>query len=126
MSQSFGDVSVALRAGGDGGSVELKGSKAGLPGIPDSQEDVGGWEDCPEIRRPANWYTDRDGIPNRWETEKGLKPDDSADGALDSDGDGYTNLEDYLNWLAAGNKWHRRQANCRAHSILFKYFSSIV
>jgi len=86
------------------GTTTYVGSKASLPGIPDSQEDVSGWEDYPEIRRPANWDTDRDGMPNRWETEKGLDPDDSSDGALDPNGDGYTNLEDYLNWLAAGNK----------------------
>ena len=44
-----------------------------------------------------------DGMPNRWEAGRGLNPDDAADGALDPDADGYTNLEDYLNWLAAGN-----------------------
>ncbi len=82
------------------GTTTYKGSKSGLPGLPDSQEDVGGWEDYPEIHRPANWDTDGDGMPNKWETEKGLNPDDAADGALDPDGDGYTNLEDYLNWLA--------------------------
>ncbi len=81
------------------GTSTYKGSKSGLPGLPDSQDDVGGWEDYPEIRRPANWDTDGDGIPNKWETEHGLNPDDAADGALDSDGSGYTNLESYLNSL---------------------------
>jgi hypothetical protein len=85
------------------GTTTYKGSKSGLPGIPDVQEDVGGWEDYPEIRRPANWDTDGDGMPDKWEISKGLDPNDPADGALDPDGDGYTNLEDYLNWLAAGN-----------------------
>ena len=41
-------------------------------------------------------------MPNQWEARKGLNPADAADGALDPDGDGYTNLENYLNWLAAG------------------------
>jgi hypothetical protein len=85
------------------GTTTYKGSKSGLPGLPDSQEDVGGWEDYPETHRPADWDTDGDGMPNKWETEKGLNPN-VADGTLDSDGDGYTNLEDYLNWLAAGNE----------------------
>jgi len=85
------------------GTTTYKGSKSGLPGLPDSQEDVGGWEDYPEIRRPAGWDSDGDGMPNQWETRKGFNPADAADGALDPDGDGYTNLEDYLNWLAAGN-----------------------
>jgi len=86
------------------GTTTYKGSKSGLPGLPDSQEDVGGWEDYPEIHRPADWDTDRDGMPNHWETEKGLNPANARDGALDPDGDGYTNLEDYLNELAAGGR----------------------
>ena len=85
------------------GTTTYKGSKSGLPGLPDSQEDVGGWEDYPEIHRPANWDTDGDGMPNQWEAQKGLNSNDPTDGAVDSDGDGYTNLEDYLNWLASGN-----------------------
>jgi hypothetical protein len=71
--------------------------------LPDSQEDVGGWEDYPEIHRPADWDTDGDGMPNNWETQKGLDPENARDGAADPGGDGYTNLEDYLNWLAAGS-----------------------
>jgi cellulose-binding protein len=82
------------------GTTTYKGSKSGLPGLPDTQEDVGGWEDYPEIRRPASWDTDGDGMPDKWEIEKALNTNDPADGAADPDGDGYTNLEDYLNWLA--------------------------
>jgi hypothetical protein len=84
------------------GTTAYKGSKSGMPGIPDAQGDVGGWEDYPEIHRSASWDTDGDGMPNKWETQKGLNPD-ADDGATDPDGDGYTNLEDYLNWLADGN-----------------------
>ena len=86
------------------GTTTYKGSKSGLPGLPDSQSDVGGWEHYPEVHRPKDWDTDGDGMPNRWENRKGLDPDNAADGALDPDKDGYTNLEDYLNWLAAGNR----------------------
>lgn len=39
---------------------------------------------------------DHDGIPDDWETRYGLKPGDPADGVLDSDGDGMTNLAEYL------------------------------
>jgi len=85
------------------GTTTYKGSKTGLPGLPDSQEDVGGWEDYPEIHRPVGWDTDGDGMPDKWEIRKGLNTHDSADGAADPDSDGYTNLEDYLNWLADGN-----------------------
>lgn len=81
------------------GTTKYNGSKSGLPGIPDSQSDVGGWEDYPVILRPANWDHDRDGIPSYWENLRGLDPDDISDGSLDPDGNGYTNLEEYLNWL---------------------------
>jgi hypothetical protein len=85
------------------GTTTYKGSKTGLAGIPDAQTDVGGWEDYPEVKRPADWDTDGDGIPGAWEKQHGLNPDNPADGAADTNGDGYTNLEEYLNWLAAGN-----------------------
>lgn len=82
------------------GKVTYRGSRSDLPGLPDSQRDVGGWEPYPIVRRPDGWDTDRDGMPNAWEKERGLDPNDPADGRQDSDGDGYTSLEDYLNWLA--------------------------
>jgi len=86
------------------GTTTYKGSISGLPGIPDSQDDVGGWEDYPEVHRPTDWDTDGDGIPDAWERMHGLDPNDPTDGAIDSNGNGYTNLEEYLHWLAAGNK----------------------
>jgi pectate lyase len=47
----------------------------------------------------ASTDTDNDGMPNAWESAQGLNPgvDDSAG---DRDGDGYTNIEEYLNSLA--------------------------
>jgi hypothetical protein len=49
--------------------------------------------------RPADFDSDQDGMPNTWETAQGLDPSDPADGNGDADGDGYTNLEEYLNSL---------------------------
>lgn len=40
---------------------------------------------------------DRDGMPNAWEYLHGFNANDPADGATDADGDGYTNIEEYLN-----------------------------
>jgi hypothetical protein len=39
---------------------------------------------------------DLDGIPDSWELAHGLNPNDASDAALDSDGDGYTNYQEYL------------------------------
>lgn len=82
------------------GSTTYQGSVSGKPGLPDSQNDVGGWEDYPEVHRPEGWDSDGDGMPDEWETRVGLDPSDPADGSDDPDGDGYTNREDYLNSLA--------------------------
>ena len=54
----------------------------------------------PLVTRPAGFDTDNDGMPNDWETAHGLNPT-LADNNGDFDGDGYTNLEEYLNELAA-------------------------
>ena len=39
--------------------------------------------------------SDHDGMPNEWELQYGLNPNDSRDAAADADGDGFTNLEEY-------------------------------
>ncbi|MBI5390050.1 hypothetical protein HZB02_01035 [Candidatus Woesearchaeota archaeon] len=41
--------------------------------------------------------TDGDGMPDSWETMYSLNPNDPHDAALDSDGDGFTNLQEYEN-----------------------------
>ncbi len=45
--------------------------------------------------------TDHDGMPDEWEIKHGLNPKDSEDRNGDYSGDGYTNLEKYLNELGA-------------------------
>jgi hypothetical protein len=67
--------------------------------IIDSQEDVGGWPEFESV--PARADRDHDGMPDFWEARHALNPDDETDGLLDRDGDGYTNVEEYLNWLAS-------------------------
>ncbi len=65
----------------------------------DSQDEVGGW---PILKtRDVRPDSDRDGMSNQWEKAHGLDPSNPADGPLDRDGDGYTNLEEYLNALVA-------------------------
>lgn len=85
------------------GTTTFQGSISGLPGLPDSQSDVGGWDDYPEVHRAADWDSDDDGMPNAWETAHGFDPHspagDFSEANADPDGDGFTNLEDYLNSL---------------------------
>ncbi len=61
----------------------------------DSQEEVGGWPAL-AAGQPA-LDSDGDGMPDAWERAHNLDPA-RADGNADRDGDGMTNLED---WLAA-------------------------
>lgn len=65
----------------------------------DSQDQVGGWDNYPEVRRPDGWDVDGDGMPDSWEQAHGLSPRDASDRNADADGDGYTNLEEYMNSL---------------------------
>lgn len=62
--------------------------------IIESQEDVGGW---PELKSlPAPKDTDVDGMPDEWEKNNGLNPNDARDRNIIEE-DGYTILEKYLN-----------------------------
>lgn len=74
-----------------------KFGKNGL-GLIDSQNQIGGW---PVLHSaPARQDQDRDGMADKWERRHGLDPTNPDDRNGDFDGDGYTNLEKYLNTLA--------------------------
>ena len=64
--------------------------------IIDSQRRVGGWPNLSSSAKPPA-DGDRDGMPDAWEAANGLDPADRSDGPKDYDGDGYTNVEEYLN-----------------------------
>jgi pectate lyase len=64
-------------------------------GIIDIPSDVGGWPEYNSAPAPVD--SDHDGMPDSWEKKYGLKWSDPADGAKDTDGDGYTNVEEWLN-----------------------------
>ena len=66
--------------------------------IIDHPSQVGGWPAISNGAPPDD--SDLDGMPDNWETSQGLNPNDPADGAADADGNGYTNVEEYLNSLA--------------------------
>lgn len=86
------------------GTCSVTGSVTKKKGFPDHQNDAGGYESYPNTSRPADWDTDKDGLPDFWERMIGTSPNSPAgnfsDSNADPDGDGYTNLEDYLNWMA--------------------------
>jgi hypothetical protein len=85
------------------GTYSTLGSVTKKPGFPDNEADVGGYENYPIITRNSNWDTDQDGLPNWWENNKGLNVNsvigDFSDANADLDLDGYTNLDDYLQWM---------------------------
>jgi hypothetical protein len=63
----------------------------------DSQREVGGWPVLKSGNPPVD--TDRDGMPDEWEREHKLDPQNPDDRNGDSNSDGFTNLEEYLNGL---------------------------
>ena len=69
--------------------------KDGTGAIIDSPADVGGWVAMWQGTPPAD--VDHDGMPDAWETAHDLDPANPDDGAQDRNGDGYTNVEEYLN-----------------------------
>lgn len=63
-------------------------------GIIDTQNDVGGWPVLESAPAPKD--TDHDGMPDEWENENGLNPNNADDRNNIAD-DGYTMLEKYIN-----------------------------
>ena len=101
------DVRYAEEA--ENGTTTFMGAIVKRAGILDVINDPAGTEDpttasypaLREEKRPADFDTDGDGIPDAWETANGLNPSDANDGkayTIDSKGY-YTNLEVYLNSL---------------------------
>lgn len=86
-----------------GGATFSDGGNGSTGGIIDTQDAVGGWPSytASEEELADAVDSDRDGMPDWFETEFGLDPQDGSDGAafsLDRDGR-YCNLEMYLHYL---------------------------
>jgi len=65
--------------------------------IIDSPDQVGGYPDLSGGTPPDD--SDHDGMPDQWERQMNLNPDDPSDGSGDIDSDGYTNIEEYIHSL---------------------------
>ena len=85
-------------------TYKYKGSVSGLPGIPDRESDVGGYESYPSTSWADDYDSDLDGLPDWWEKMYGYNTKSSkgdfSDANNDRLGDGWTELERYLEWLA--------------------------
>lgn len=57
---------------------------------------VGG---LPEYNGESYLDSDKDGMPDEWEIRNGLNPNDPSDAVEDCNGDGYTNIEKYINGI---------------------------
>ncbi len=62
---------------------------------------VGGY---PEYNGFPYVDTDGDGMPDEWEVANGLNPNDPKDANQDCTGDGYTNIEKYINGISTKNR----------------------
>lgn len=105
------------------GTAKYKGSITKSPGIIDKVADVNGYTEANfgTASRPADFDTDKDGIPDSWETANGLDPNDATDAltySLDSK-EYYTNLEVYANSLVEDIM---KQGNADADNKVDEYY----
>lgn len=85
-------------------------------GIITSPEQVGGY---PVYHGKPYKDSDYDGMPDEWEIKYNLNPNDPKDAILDCNGDGYTNIEKYINGIDPSTKidWKNPENN---HDTLLK------
>ena len=105
------------------GTALYKGSITLSPGIIDKVSDVKGYTEANfgTASRPADFDTDKDGIPDAWEIANGLDPNDASDAltySLDSK-EYYTNLEVYANSLVEDIM---KQGNADAENKVDEYY----
>ncbi len=92
------------------GTYSVVGSVGKTKGIPDRETDavdtanIKGWEPYPSTSWANDYDSDLDGLPDWWENMYGYNPKsksgDFSDANKDRLGDGWTELERYLEWMA--------------------------
>lgn len=79
------------------GTFTYRGSNGSSNGLIDTQGDVGGWPTLNTAKQALD--TDYDGIPDEWETQFGLNPNDPNDARAITLVTGHTNLDVYMCYL---------------------------
>lgn len=74
-----------------------KGKPMTKTGIIKAVSEVGGYPNLTYDPARVPVDSDSDGMPDEWEIKYKLDPENPKDGAMDSDDDVYTNVEEYLN-----------------------------
>ncbi len=72
------------------------GNDSYLKGIITDPRQMGGY---PDYHGTPRKDSDADGMPDEWEVANGLDPNDASDANGDINGDGYTNIEKYINGI---------------------------
>ncbi|MBQ6209128.1 MAG: hypothetical protein IJK42_05085 [Prevotella sp.] len=86
------------------GTTSVVGKYTKKKGLPDCESDAEGFDGLNIVyaQREEGWDSDNDGIPDWYEEVVGTDPL-VANNNEDRDGDYYTDLEEYLNWIAKPN-----------------------
>ena len=71
-------------------------------GIITNIEQMGGFPKYKKVKPYVD--SDGDGMPDEWEIANGLNPNDPSDANKDCTGDGYTNIEKYINGISTKEK----------------------
>jgi pectate lyase len=75
----------------------VRSGKVTGTGIIQNPSEVGGYPELTFDPKSLPVETDGDGMPDEWEKKYGLNENDPADASADTDKDGYTNVEEFLN-----------------------------
>ncbi len=108
-----GDVSgLSPKSQAEDGSFKFRrmGKDSYKLGIIVDPAQMGGY---PEYKGEPRQDTDGDGMPDEWEKANGLNPNDPSDANGDINGDGYTNIEKWINGIPTSSRidWHNLANN---------------
>lgn len=101
---AYGDVSgLSQKSQAEDGSFKYRrmAKDSYKLGIITDVRQMGGY---PEYKGEPYVDSDKDGMPDEWETANGLNPNDASDANKDCTGDGYTNIEKYINGISTSTK----------------------